>query len=297
MGALRLGTRGSPLALAQTRAVAALLEAAVPGIRTELVVIRTAGEVHAEQPLDRIGGQGVFTRAIEDALLAGEVDAAVHSLKDLPTLLPDGLVLRAVPPREWWADVLVSPRGGGLADLPEGPRVGTASPRRAALVLAARPDARIRDVRGNVETRLSKLDRDEFDALVLSEAGLRRLGRYEPSRMRRLDPRVFTPAAGQGALAVETRRDDGPTGEVVARIDDAVSHACAAAERALLRGLGGGCRTPVGAWCRAESGALVLAAALCRAGSAPLRAELSGPPDEAESLGARLAAKLRAAAG
>ncbi|MBX6377192.1 MAG: hydroxymethylbilane synthase, partial [Clostridia bacterium] len=215
---VRMGTRGSRLALAQAQRVAAALCRRWPGLVVETVVIRTRGDVTV-RPLGELGGDGLFTRAIEEALLEGRVDLAVHSAKDLPTRLAGGCVVAAWPERASVADVLVSRTGAGLAELPPGARVGTSSPRRAALLRELRPDLAVVPLRGNVETRLRRVEEGEVDAAVLAEAGLVRLG-LETCRTQRLDPAVFVPAAGQGALAVEVRADDGQAAALAAAIAD-----------------------------------------------------------------------------
>jgi hydroxymethylbilane synthase len=245
---LRVGTRGSLLARTQSGAVADALAVAT-GARTELVTITTHGDV-SEEPLARIGGAGVFVSALRAALLEGTVDVAVHSLKDLPTQVPAGIELAAVPAREDPRDVLVAAAGRGLGDLPDGATIGTGSPRRAAQVRAV---ARARgqrwtvlDVRGNVDTRLRMVASGRLDAVVLAGAGLARLGRLgEATEI--LDPQLVMPAPGQGALAVEVRAGD-PVAGLVAPLDDTATRFAVTAERAVLAGLEAGCAAPVGAW-------------------------------------------------
>lgn len=245
MSALRLGTRGSQLALAQSRAVAARLEAAHRSVRVELVEIRTSGDRIQDVPLGPALGQAFFTKEIEDALLDGRVDLAVHSCKDLPTVMPEGLVLGAVPERESPLDALVS-ASGRLADLPAGATVGTSSIRRRRFLAAARPDLRIVDMRGNVPRRLAAVDEGRCDAVVLAVAGLRRLG-LEGRITEALDPSVMLPAVAQGALALQIREHDEVTRSLVEILDDAGSRAEVTAERASLRRLEAGCQAPVGA--------------------------------------------------
>ncbi len=260
MSTLRLGTRGSRLALVQAEAVARRMEAAHPGLAVQLVEIRTSGDRIQDVPLGPALGQAFFTKEIEDALLGGRIDLAVHSCKDLATTLPGGLVLGAVPAREDPRDALVS-RGPSLAELPPGARVATASPRRKNFLTHARPDLRVEDQRGNVPTRLRAVDEWRVDAIVLAVAGLRRLGLAERI-VEILDPDVMLPAAGQGALAVQIRMDDERTAALVAVLDDPRSHAAVGAERACLCRLQAGCQAPVGALARVEAGKVVLQAAV-----------------------------------
>jgi hydroxymethylbilane synthase len=242
---LRIGTRGSRLALWQAQYVADSLRPVAAPRPVELVEIQTAGDQVRDVPLAQIGGEGVFTKEIQRALLAGTVDVAVHSLKDLPTVPVEGLILAAVPPRGATGDVLVSRRHGRFDALPAGAVVATSSLRRRAQVLHRRPDLRIVDVRGNVETRLRKLDEQNLDALILAQAGLERLG-LVTAITEVLDPDWMLPAVGQGALGLECRASDGATIELVARLNDPATAAAVRAERELLRSLGGGCQVPIG---------------------------------------------------
>jgi hydroxymethylbilane synthase len=254
---VRVGTRGSRLALWQADHVAACLRRGHPGIAVERVVVSTAGDRVLDVALSKVGDKGLFTRELEQALVAGRVDVAVHSLKDLPTEMPDELALGAVLEREDPRDALVGPWPGGLEGLPEGVRVGTSSLRRRAQVLARRPDLRVVDLRGNVPTRLAKLERGACDAAVLALAGLRRLG-LEHAVGSVLDPAAMLPAAGQGALAVQCRREDGPVREILARLEHGPTRLAVAAERALLARLEGGCQVPVGCLATLESARLRL---------------------------------------
>ncbi|MGE5199256.1 MAG: hydroxymethylbilane synthase [Rhodospirillaceae bacterium] len=243
---LRLGTRGGDLASWQAREAARVIVAAHPDVAVEIMVIRTAGDRAPAAPIAEIGGTGVFTRDIEDALRSGAIDLAVHSLKDLPTRVADGLALAAILERADPRDALVAPPGSTLAGLPPGARVGTSSPRRRAQVLAQRPELVTIDVRGNVPTRLAKLDRGDFDALVLACAGLQRLG-LDARIAEVFGPEVLVPAPGQGALAVETRADDHRVASLLQAIDHRPTRIATQAERALLATLEGGCHAPVGA--------------------------------------------------
>ncbi len=242
----RIGTRGSDLALTQTRDVARLIQTRFPDVRVDVCVVRTTGDRVLDAPLARIGGKGLFTKELEDALLRQEVDLAVHSLKDLPTRMPDGLALAAVVEREDPRDALVATPGLRLATLPAGARIGTSSLRRRAQLLARIPQVEILDVRGNVPGRLAKLDRGEFDALVLARAGLKRLGLIDRVT-EAIDPSVVVPAVGQGALGVQARTGDTSVFELVSGIDHEPTRLATAAERALLACLEGGCQVPIGA--------------------------------------------------
>jgi hydroxymethylbilane synthase len=245
-GRLRIGTRGSPLALVQAKAVGAALMQAHPGLAVDYQVVRTSGDRIQDRPLAEVGGKGLFTKEIEQALLAGAIDLAVHSMKDVETFLPDGLCITAMMPREDPRDVLLSRDGARLADLPQGARVGTSSVRRQAQILHRRPDLRILPFRGNVETRLQKLAAGEADATLLAAAGLKRLGRLDAAT-EILDPGVLLPGAGQGAIGIETRTADAATRDLLASIDHRDTSLCVAAERAMLAALDGSCRTPIGA--------------------------------------------------
>jgi hydroxymethylbilane synthase len=254
---LRLGTRASKLARWQADWVAARLRSL--GHTVDLVPITTHGDADAAAPITSFGGTGVFTKELERALLANEIDLAVHSLKDLPTDVVSGLVLAAVPPRESASDVLVSRGRETLEQLASGAVVGTGSLRRQALLRSARPDLCVIDVRGNVDTRLRKLDDGEFAALVLAEAGLRRLNLAERIAQV-LSPPTMLPAVGQGALAVECRLDDAEVRNALAALDDPPTRAGVLAERSLLAHLRGGCLAPIGAWGRVDNGVLHLSA-------------------------------------
>lgn len=297
MPALVVGTRGSKLALAQTNLVVEALRAAHPELDVRVQVIRTEGDRDPRTSLTELGGRGVFVKELEEALLMGEIDAAVHSLKDVPSELPLGLVIAAVPERADPRDAVVSRSGKPLEALPKGARVGTGSARRAAQLLALRPDARPEDIRGNVDTRLRRLDQGAYDAIIVAAAGLSRLGlRSRAAEL--LDPEVMTPAVGQGALAVEARSSDDFALEVLRALDHAPTRVCVEAERAFLRRLGAGCRFPVGALADLEDGALRIRGAIAEQPGAPvIRGELRGDPEERERLGAKLAEELASRAG
>jgi len=244
---VRIGSRTSRLAMWQTNHVIAGLEAAWPGVRCERVPIRTLGDRVTDIPLPRIGDRGLFTKDIEDGLRGATIDVAVHSLKDLPTDVPEGLALGAILVREDPRDALVSNGGHTLETLPAGARVGTSSIRRRAQILARRPDLQMVDIRGNVPTRLEKVAAGAYDATLLALAGLRRL-QLEAAVTEVLGPEVMLPAPGQGALAVQVRADDRRVAAIVARLDHAPTRLATACERALLAALDGGCQAPVGAW-------------------------------------------------
>ena len=245
---VRIASRGSQLALWQTRAVEEAIRAASPGIEVEIRVIRTTGDNVLDVPLAKIGDKGLFTKELDVALLSGEADLAVHSLKDVPTRVPDGLEIVAVGRREDPRDVLIVPPGrtGDLASLPAGARVGTSSLRRRAQLGALRPDLEVIDLRGNLNTRLAKLDRGEYDAIVLAAAGVLRLG-WEDRIAAYLDPAEWLPAVGQGALGVVCRAGDERIRALLGDFHDPMSQACTAAERAFLARLEGGCQIPIGA--------------------------------------------------
>ncbi len=244
---LRIGSRGSQLALWQANHVAALLR--VQGHYVEIEIIKTTGDRLQEVTFAQVGSKGMFTKEIEEALAAGRVDLAVHSLKDLPTELPAPFALAATPVRVDPRDVLVSVKHATLAALPQGARVGTSSQRRRAQLKMLRPDIDAVEFRGNVDTRLRKLAEGQVEAILLAAAGLDRLGKTEWVR-ERLDPKDFCPAAGQGALGIETRKDDAATIEAVAFLDHADTRFAVTAERAALAALGGGCQVPIGIHCR-----------------------------------------------
>jgi hydroxymethylbilane synthase len=298
---LRIGTRGSELALVQSRWVAERLRQAHPGLAVELVRIRTRGDRIQGVALSRVGGKGLFVKEIETALLEGHVDLAVHSMKDLPTELPDGLCVAAVPERADPRDAIVAPRGmkpvGDPLPVRRGGVVGTGSLRRQAQLLDLRPDLTAKGVRGNVDTRLRKLDRGDFDALILAVSGLRRLGR-DGRITRILDSPAWLPAAGQGALALETRVDDNATRDLTHLVNDPQARRCTLAERAMLAALGGGCQVPIGAHAELDSSRLALVGLIADApGRRLLRASAAGPADRAESIGKEVAAALLAQGG
>ena len=297
---LRIGTRGSRLARTQTDLVCRALAAAHPDLAApgalEVVVIRTTGDQITDRPLTELGGKGLFCKEIEAALLERRIDVAVHSTKDLPTWLPDGLVLGAVPEREDPRDVLIARTPAAIADLPQAAVVGTASVRRMAQLLAHRPDLRVVNFRGNVDTRLRKLAAGEVDATLLALAGLRRLGIAHAGVV--LSPEEMLPAVGQGALGIECRADDAASLARLAAINHPASSACVRAERALLAALDGSCHTPIAGYAEIAGGRLRLRALIARPdGSERLRAERVGPAEAGEALGHEVGLELRARAG
>jgi hydroxymethylbilane synthase len=293
---IRLGTRASALALVQAGMVAEALRAG--GSEVQIVPMRTEGDRLLDARLAEVGGKGLFVRELEQALLDERIDVAVHSLKDLPAEVPDGLDLVAFPERADPRDVLIARAGGGVQGLPAGALIGTSSLRRRATLLAVRPDLTFVAVRGNVDTRLRKLQDGICDALVLAAAGLARLGRM-PAQAALLPADVFVPAVGQGILGIEARTDDRRTRRLAAALDHPETHQCATAERAYLRRLGASCNTPMAAHAVIEHGAsgrrlAMTALVASEDGRQILRADAAGDPADADGLGRRLAELLLA---
>ena len=292
---LRIGTRGSMLALAQSEWVKDRIESEHPRTRVELVKIKTKGDRILDSPLSKIGGKGLFVKEIEDALLKGAVDLAVHSMKDVPAELPEDLEISVFPKREDPRDALVSVRYKTVDELPEGARVGTSSLRRAAQLLHLRPDLRVVPMRGNVDTRLRKLDSGEVQAVILAAAGLRRLG-LSRRISRLLPPTRFLPAVGQGMLAVELRKKDRRVKNLLRFLNDEETQTTGRAERAFLKRLGGGCQVPVAGFARLKGNALHLEGMVAELdGSLILRKKMTGSDKEAEELGRALAERLLSA--
>lgn len=289
---LRIATRGSPLALRQATMVQAMLEQANPGCTVELVTIVSTGDVVRDRPLHELGGVGVFTKEVQAAVLDGRADLAVHSLKDLPTAGPAALCLAAVPPRAPAGDALIAPRARRLGDLPRGARVATSSLRRRAQLLRHRPDLVIEDIRGNVETRLRKLDEQGLDGLVLAVAGLERL-QLTAAITQELSLEVLVPAVGQGALGIECRTEDAATRAALAPLEHRPTRSAVDAERAFLAQLQGGCQLPIGAHAAIERDWLRLQGiVLAPDGRQWFEGILEGAAAEAAALGQTLAAQL-----
>ncbi|MBI3625960.1 MAG: hydroxymethylbilane synthase [Candidatus Rokubacteria bacterium] len=293
-GAIRVGTRESPLALRQATLLADRVRELAPERAVELVPMKTSGDRLGQVALGSLGGKGLFVKELEEAVIAGRVDLAVHSLKDLPAALPDGLCLAAFLPRADPRDVLVSRTGAGIGDLPRGARVGTSSLRRRVLLLSVRPDLKIETIRGNVDTRLRRLTEGAYDAIVLAAAGLERLG-LGLEHARPLDPDQFIPAVGQGILAVEARADDRRLLELLGRLDHHGTRRQAEAERAFLRHLGASCHTPVAGHARLADGELILTGLVASVdGRQVLRGQTTGVAENAELIGQKLAEELMA---
>jgi hydroxymethylbilane synthase len=292
---IRIGTRGSRLALWQANHVAGLLRPLSGSRGVEIVEIETAGDLVREVPLSQIGGEGVFTKEIQRALLAGTVDVAVHSLKDLPTVDVEGLVLAAVPVRGPTGDAFVSRRHARFDALPPGAVVATSSLRRRAQALHRRPDLRLVDIRGNVETRLRKLAEQDLDGLILAQAGLERLGLAD-TITEVLDPSWMLPAVGQGALGLECRAGDPAILDIVEQLNHSSTRQAVLAERAFLRTLQGGCQVPIGAAAIVENVILTLrGVVLSSNGGRRVEGTVKGSPSAAEELGCQLATELLAA--
>jgi hydroxymethylbilane synthase len=294
---LVLGTRGSKLAVHQSEWVQARIRELAPQLNVTLRRIQTSGDKILDVPLAKIGGKGLFVKEIEEALLSGEIDLAVHSMKDVPTELPPGLDLLCIPTREDPRDALISREGARFKDLPHGARVGTSSLRRQAQLLQARPDLSISMLRGNLDTRLKKLREGWFDAIVLAAAGLRRLG-WEREITEYLSPEISLPAIGQGALGIEGRRDDTFVREVLNGLEHAPTRAMVMAERALLHRLQGGCQVPIAAHAMLTGSEVVLEGLVASVdGKEVIRDRVRGTMDDPHTMGVRLAERLLARGG
>ncbi len=289
---LRIGTRGSKLALAQSEWVKKRIEGRHPHAQVQLVRIKTTGDKILDSPLAKIGGKGLFVKEIEEALLNERVDLAVHSMKDVPAALPEGLVLATFPEREDPHDAFVSIDCPNLDRLPQGARVGTGSLRRAAQLLHIRPDLELLPLRGNVDTRLRKLEAGEFQAIILAAAGMRRLG-FEDRITQLLSSEQILPAIGQGALGLEVRHDDEETIGLINFLNDEETQVTVEAERAFLKELEGGCQVPIAAFSRLNGGRLDLEGMVAELdGSKIIRDRITGARNEAEDMGIRLARRL-----
>lgn len=289
---LIIGTRGSKLALWQAKWVQQALLDNHPHLNVEIESIKTKGDKILNVPLAKVGGKGLFVKEIEEALLDGRIDLAVHSMKDMPVQIPTGLCIGAVPVRETAEDVFISRTGIRFQDMAMGAKIGTSSLRRAAQLLVARPDLDIRSIRGNLDTRLKKLDNKEFDAIVLAAAGVKRLGLIHRIT-EYLDMATMLPAVGQGALCIEIRKDDSAVKKIISTLDDPDTHTAIKAERAFLNRLEGSCQTPIAAYAKLENGDVRLIGMVADLdGRKRFRESISGPPDTAEHIGIRLANQL-----
>jgi hydroxymethylbilane synthase len=294
---LVLGTRGSKLAVHQSEWVQTRLRELAPHLNVTLRRIQTSGDKILDVPLAKIGGKGLFVKEIEEALLSGEIDLAVHSMKDVPTELPPGLDLLCIPTREDARDALISRDGTRFKELPHGAKVGTSSLRRQAQLLQARPDLSISTLRGNLDTRLKKLREGQFDAIVLAAAGLRRLG-WETEITEYLSPEISLPAIGQGALGIEGRREDTFVRDVLNRLEHAPTRIMVMAERALLHRLQGGCQVPIAAHATLMGSEIVLEGLVASVdGKEVIRDRVKGTVDDPFSVGVQLAERLLARGG
>ncbi len=291
---IRIGTRGSALALWQAEWVKSELEKKYPGTTVSLTKIKTTGDKILDVPLAKVGGKGLFVKEIEEAMLAGEIDIAVHSMKDVPTFFPDGLHLSCITKREDPRDALLSRNKVKFRDLPKGANVGTSSLRRQAQLMNVRPDFVIHQLRGNVDTRLRKLKEGQYDAIILAAAGVKRLGLAE-NVTEYIDPEISLPAIGQGALGIECRVDDRELNDLIAFFNHADTRISVIGERALLRRLEGGCQVPIACYGEMKSGKLHLTGLVGSVdGTRIIKDDIEGAPDKAEKLGVTLAEKLLA---
>ena len=289
---IRIGTRGSQLALWQARWVQSRIRSIEPDADIELTTIKTIGDKILDVPLAKVGGKGLFVKEIEEAILDGRVDLAVHSMKDMPSELPKGLVIGAIPEREMPGDVLLSRENHLLSELPERARVGTSSLRRAAQLLSHRPDVEIVSLRGNLDTRIRKLDTEDLDAIVLAAAGIRRLG-LQDRITEYLDVQIMLPAVGQGALCIESRQTDEMLQPILDAMEDPDTRTVVTAERAFLARLEGGCQVPIAGHGILENGRLQVTGLVADLdGKTVIRESLDGPPEKAEEIGTRLADML-----
>jgi hydroxymethylbilane synthase len=288
---LRVGTRGSTLAMWQAKYVASLIETKHSDIQIELVKIKTTGDKILDAPLARIGGKGLFTKEIEEALLDGRVDLAVHSMKDLPTELPEGLKLGAIMEREDPRDAFISRDGRLLDQLEKGEKIGTSSLRRQAFLLNIYPDIDIVSIRGNVDTRLRKVESEDLAGIMLASAGVRRMG-FEDRITTYMQPEIMIPAIGQGALGIEIRADDSRVEPIVSELNHETTATCILVERAFLQRMGGGCQVPLAAHAQIENDSMTVRTAVVHPNGSPMmREQYSGPMQKA-SLGSQLADTL-----
>ncbi|NVM23472.1 MAG: hydroxymethylbilane synthase [Desulfobacterales bacterium] len=292
MNVIKIGTRGSPLAVWQAEWVRSRLLALNPQYEIELLKIKTTGDKITDVPLARVGGKGLFVKEIETALLEGRIDLAVHSMKDMPAEIPPGLCVGAVPERENPLDVLISRNGASFEELPNGARLGSSSLRRGAQVLHARPDVTVHPLRGNLDTRIRKLQTEDLDAIIVAAAGVKRLG-LEARITEYLPEQIMLPAIGQGSLAIEMREDDNPTRRLVSPLDHSETRLAVESERAFLGRLEGGCQVPIAARARVIEDRIELTGLVAEVdGSVVLREQITGPVGQHKELGAELANRL-----
>ena len=289
---IRIGTRGSPLALWQANWIKSCLEEEHEDMRVELVRVKTSGDKIQDVALAKIGGKGLFTKEIEESLIRNEIDLAVHSMKDVPVKFPNGLGIAVITEREDPRDALVSRNGLKLAELPQNARIGTGSLRRTTQLLHYRPDFKIHPLRGNVETRLDKLETEGLDAVILASAGLKRLG-LEDRITEKIDPDIMLPGIGQGAVGIETRNQDILVLDAIFPLDDGITHTAVLAERAFLATLEGGCQVPIGGYATIEKGNLTLKGLVGNLdGTKMFKSQKSGPDHEAEKIGKELGKEI-----
>lgn len=296
-GTLRIGTRGSALALTQTNWVMERIQAKYPGIRMEIITIKTTGDKMQDVALAKIGGKGLFVKEIEEALLRGEIHAAVHSLKDMPAEIPEGLEIGVVPQREDPRDILISRGNRTLAELPRGAKIGTGSLRRGIQLARLIPYVQVVPIRGNLDTRIKKIEREGLDGIIVAAAGVRRMGWTD--RVSQFIPvDQIIPAIGQGALAIETKKDDEESAEIFRFLDHEDSRTEVGAERAFLRVFGGGCQLPIAAYGKKREGVISLVGLVGNLdGSVIVREEASGPAAEYEAMGKELAERILSKGG
>lgn len=292
---IRIGTRGSLLALQQSGMMKTAVEKLWPEIAVELLIIKTTGDKITDVPLAKVGGKGLFVKEIEDALLDGSIDFAVHSMKDVPAILPEGLMIGAVPEREDPRDALIIRSGQSVSDIPNGAVIGTSSLRRAAQMLRLRPDFQIRTLRGNLDTRIRKLKDGQYDAIILAAAGLRRMG-WQDTITVHMDPVEFIPAIGQGALGIEVRSDDSRMHRILGPVNHPATVIAVQAERSLLKELEGGCQVPIGGHARIVDNTVELSGLVASLdGRRVFRTVRSAPAANSVELGKRVAEELLAA--
>jgi hydroxymethylbilane synthase len=289
---IRIGTRGSQLALWQANHIKDCIEKLFPKITVKIIIISTKGDRITDRPLSMVGGKGLFVKEIENALLNNEIDLAVHSMKDMPGLLPEGLIIGAIPERENPFDVMISRENKPLSDYPVKARIGTSSLRRGSQLKAIRPDLEILSIRGNLDTRIKKLKAGEYDAIVLAAAGLRRLGQ-EKEITQYLDKTIMVPAVGQGALCIETRENDRNIAPVMEKLDHGPTRICVTGERAFLKQIEGSCHIPVACYGEIKDDQVVMTALVASEdGQEVIKREITAPMDTVEKMGRELADQL-----